>query len=79
MKYAFIKDHRDEFDVLLMCSVLGASRSGYYDWLSRDLSTKQDKLEQLKATMGAIFKKSRQCYGTPRMLKALIAMGYSIG
>ena len=79
MKYAFIKDHRDKFDVTLMCEVLVASRSGFYDWLSRDSSTKQIRLEQLKSTMRNIFNKSRQTYGTPRMLKALLAMGYQIG
>lgn len=79
MKYAFIKDHRDEFDVALMCEVLAASRSGFYDWLARDSNTKQARLEQLKIAMRAIFKKSRQTYGAPRMLKALIAMGYKIG
>lgn len=79
MKYAFIKDHRDEFDVAIMCEVLKASRSGFYDWLSRDPSTKQIRLEKLESAMRAIFKKSRQTYGAPRMLKALVAMGYQIG
>ena len=71
MKYAFIKDHREMFEVSLMCDVLEASRSGFYDWLSRDPSTKKLKLEHLKAIMLAIFTKSRQTYGAPRMLKAL--------
>ncbi|MCX6127642.1 MAG: IS3 family transposase [Proteobacteria bacterium] len=79
MKYAFIKDHRDEYDVAIMCEVLAASRSGFYDWLARDPSTKQLRLDQLKTAMRAIFKKSRQSYGVPRMLKALISMGYKIG
>ena len=79
MKYAFIKDHREMFEVLLMCDVLEASRSGFYDWLSRDPSTKKLKLEHLKAIMLDIFTKSRQTYGAPRMLKALVAIGYKIG
>jgi len=65
MKYAFIKDHRDEFNVALMCKTLDASRSGFYDWLSRDQDTKQMRLNQLKQSMLAIFKMSRQTYGTP--------------
>jgi putative transposase len=79
VKYAFIKDHRDDFDVALMCTVLEASRSGFYDWLSRDPRPKEIKLEQLKDTIQAIFRKSRKAYGAPRMHKALIAKGYKVG
>jgi len=62
-----------------MCDVLETSRSGFYDWQARDTSTRQIKLDQLKTVMRAIFKKSRQSYGTPRMLKALVGLGYRIG
>lgn len=79
MKYAFILDHRDEFEIALMCEVLGASRSGFYDWQARDPNTKRAKLDQLKEIMRGIFIKSRNTYGAPRMLKALIALGYKIG
>lgn len=33
--YAFIKAHREEYDVKVMCNALGVSRSGYYAWLRR--------------------------------------------
>jgi len=79
VKYAFIKDHRDVFDITLMCETLDASRSGFYDWLVRDPSTKDARLKALKESMRAIFYQSRQTYGAPRMLKALIAKGYKIG
>ena len=39
-----------------MCEVLAAASSGFYDWLARDPSTKQVKLDQLKTAMGGIFK-----------------------
>ena len=38
MKYAFIRDHRGEFRVVLMCGVLQVSRSGFYGWLTRPAS-----------------------------------------
>lgn len=79
MKYAFIKDHRDEYDVALMCQVLDASRSGFYDWIFRDQNTKKIRLNLLKQEMRTIFLKSRQTYGAPRMLRALLAAGYKIG
>lgn len=79
MKYAFIKDHREFYDVAIMCQVLEVSRSGFYDWLIRDPNTKQIRLEVLKSAMRSIFQQSRQTYGAPRMLKALLAMGYKVG
>ena len=35
MKFQFIRDHREHFPVRLMYRVLGASPSGFYDWLRR--------------------------------------------
>ena len=62
-----------------MCEVLVASRSGFYDWLTRDPIAKDLKFESLKEATKDIFKKSRQTYGAPRMLNALIAQSYKIG
>lgn len=47
MKYAFMRDHKDEFEVGTVCEVLRASRSGFYYWLSRDPVAKDEKLEAL--------------------------------
>ena len=79
VKYAFIRDHREEFEIAIMCEVLDASRSGFYEWLTRDPIAKDLKVESLKEAMKDIFKKSRQTYGAPRMLNALMAQGYKIG
>ena len=38
MKYAFIKEHRDEFSVRAMCRVLKVHVSGFYAWLKNGLS-----------------------------------------
>jgi hypothetical protein len=35
VKFQFIRDHRGDFPVRLMCRVLEASPSGFYDWLHR--------------------------------------------
>lgn len=42
MIYAFIFQHRNEFLVVQMCQVLGVSRSGYYNWLKRPKSKKNN-------------------------------------
>jgi hypothetical protein len=35
MTFQFIRDHREHFPVRLMCRILEASPSGFYDWLRR--------------------------------------------
>ena len=35
MKFQFIRDHHEHFPVRLMCRVLGASPSGFQNWLRR--------------------------------------------
>jgi putative transposase len=35
MTFRFIRDHREDFPVRLMCRVLDVSSSGFHDWLHR--------------------------------------------
>jgi putative transposase len=37
-RYAFIRDHRSLYPVVLMCCSLGVSRSGFYDFCNRKRS-----------------------------------------
>ena len=78
MKYAFIRDHRDEFDVQAMCEILGASKSGYYDWLTRDHTGKENRLLELKIAIERAFEGSRGTYGSPRIYQALKGLGYEV-
>jgi hypothetical protein len=39
-KYEFIKAHRGEYSVQLMCRVLGVTPSGYYEWLQQPISNR---------------------------------------
>lgn len=79
VKYAFIRDDREEFEIAIKCEVLDASRRGFYDGLTRDPIEKDLRFESLKEAMLDIFTKSRQTYRAPRMLHALLALGYKIG
>lgn len=38
--YEFIKAHRDEYSVQMMCRVLEVAPSGYYDWLLQPVSNR---------------------------------------
>lgn len=47
VKYAFIKENVRYFNVLRMCSLLGVSRSGYYEWLERSPSKRAVENQRL--------------------------------
>jgi transposase InsO family protein len=78
MKYAFIRGHRGEFDIQLMCEVLGASKSGFYDWLRRDRDGKEKRLIELKIAIERAFKGSRCTYGSPRVYQVIKGLGYEV-
>jgi len=78
VKYAFIRDHRDEFDVQIMCEVLIASKSGYYSWISRDHGVKANSLLELRIAIEKAFKDSRRTYGSPRIYRVLKGQGYIV-
>jgi putative transposase len=79
MKYQFIADYQAEFEITVMCRVLGVSRSGYYAWCQRPVSPRKMAddllLEQIKQT----HQHSRQTYGSPRVHAELVAQGLRCG
>jgi putative transposase len=48
MRYAFIKEHRYQWAISLMCRVLEVAVSGFYDWLGRPVSKRSQENEMLK-------------------------------
>ena len=67
MKFQFIQDHREYFPVRLMCRVLEASPSGFYDWLRRPESPRAAEDRALVAKIQAVHSESRRTYGSPRV------------
>lgn len=63
----------------LMCRVLSVSRSGYYTWCTRPESHRAQENRRLVTRIKAIHKKSRECYGSPRIHEALKASGETCG
>ena len=53
MKFQFIQHHREYFPVRLMCRVLEASPSGFYDWLRRPESPREAEDRALVAKIQA--------------------------
>lgn len=79
MKYAWIKQHTNEFAVDAMCRFMLVSRNAYYDWLHREPSGSEKEDAKLMAIIIALSSKSRATYSTWRIKKALIAQGWIIG
>jgi putative transposase len=75
VKFAFIRDHKAEFPVEVLCEVLKVSRSGYYAWTTRPPSPAALRRDQLVTTIREVHGASRATYGSPRVYQALKARG----
>jgi putative transposase len=63
----FIKEYRTQFRVSTMCRVLKASKGGFYAWLKRLPSKRNQRDQELRLKIVAIHKTSRKSYGSPRV------------
>jgi len=75
VKYAFIKRHENIYPISVMCSVLKASRSGYYEWREGRVSPRELNRQALLAEIKRIHDESRGAYGSPKILKELRKAG----
>jgi putative transposase len=75
MKFAFIADHREDYPIRVMCRVLGVSTSGFYAWQGRPVSQREQSNAQLLTQIQAIYTRSRETYGSPRIHAELHARG----
>jgi putative transposase len=75
VKFAFIKEQLSEFAIDVSCAVLEVSRSGYYAWLKRPVSTRARRREELARKIGQVHEQNRKVYGSPRVCQALAAQG----
>jgi transposase-like protein len=62
LKFAFIHKYQREYEVKIMCRVLGVSRGGYYTWVKRQEeppSRREMANQQLTAAIQATFTSAR--------------------
>jgi len=70
--------HNQEFQINMMCNILGVSRSGYYRWRTQEhLSNEHDCL--LRKDIQRAFIDSRRNYGSPRIYQQLKSEGIRCG
>ncbi len=62
-----------------LCRVLGVTRQGYYAFAKRGLGRRALEDEQLKVEVTQSFQRSRETYGSPRVLRDLQARGWRVG
>jgi len=79
VKYQFIADYREEFEITVMCRVLAVSRSGYYAWRKRPTSPRKMADQELSQQIKEIHQQSRQTYGSPRIQAELAENGINCG
>ena len=79
MKYACIASNREEFPVVMMCRVLGVSRSGFYASYGRSPSKRRREDERLLVEIRTIHGASKRRYGSPRVHGELRKRGLGCG
>jgi transposase InsO family protein len=78
--FRLIDQERAHHAVSVLCSVLKVTRQGYYAWKRRPPSARRLRDDELKADILALFERSRDTYGAPRIKDRLrIEQGIQIG
>ena len=71
MKYAWIQKHRGLFSVRMMCRSLKVSKSGYYAWLRKPPSERQQRSQTIRDDIRKVYDESNQNYGSYKIAKVL--------
>lgn len=74
-----MRDNQAEYPIAMMCRVAGVSSSGYYAWLDRGPSARDQGDAILTERIRAIHSGSRETYGSPRIHAELRAAGEKPG
>jgi len=67
VKFAWVRDHKEEFPVNAMCKVLKVSRAGYYAALKRPAGARARRREEIVLKIKEAHARSRGTYGSPRV------------
>jgi len=78
-RFRFIAAEKAQHAVITLCRVLGVSPSGFYAWVQRPPSKRDQADTQLLGQVRRIHERSRCTYGAPRVLAELQATGTHVG
>lgn len=79
MKYAFIRQHKEQYSLCAMSRALNVSRSGYYDWLRRMPSARAQANHALLTHIRIAHEQHRQAYGALKTWRYLNSVGIACG
>lgn len=78
MRFQFLKDNKDKYNIKRACKTLNISRSGFYEYLNRKESNRAIENKILSERIKRIFEENKGRYGCLRISKALEAEGLRI-
>jgi len=78
MKCRAIEKYSRRYSIRMMCRVLDVSTSGFYAWRGRTASARAKEDERLRVHIRVAFRRSRETYGAPRILKDLRDDGFKV-
>jgi putative transposase len=82
VKYALIRQHRQQWPICVQCRVLGVSVAGYHEHLARRRRPRPRRHlsdEALLVHIRALYTESRGAYGWPRIWRELKRQGIRVG
>lgn len=68
MRFAFIKENEEAFEVTAMCETFEVSRSGYYSWKKRPASETSQRTESLTAEIANIHIKRKEVFSLSKAM-----------
>lgn len=79
MRFAFVARERAQFPLVVLCRLLGVSRSGFHDYLSRRSKPEPEGDATVRRDLKRCHAESRGTYGRPRLVTDLRELGHAIG
>lgn len=79
MTYRCVQLCADDFPVARACEVLSVSESGYYAWLKRTPSQREQANQSLARHIQELWEHFKQRYGAPRIHAELQTQGWRVG
>ena len=78
IRYYYIEANRGKYPIAKMVRWAKVSRSGFYAWLSRKPSSRDNSNDELLSIIRQIHEKSNKTYGSVRMVKELRKKGIRV-
>jgi putative transposase len=78
VRFQYLKENKDRYNIKRACKILNISRSGFYDYLNRKPSNRSIENELLSQNIKRIFEEHKGRYGSKRIAKSLLREGINI-